>query len=69
MIVLDLDQALNRSIQCLTEKKGASYLLDTSYILQQSFSEDEIIYRSREDELCYRFKTLSGKYQSEYPSV
>ena len=55
MIVLDLD-GFEQVNTMFDREKGDEFLLDTSYILQQSFSEDDIIYRSREDEFVIFLK-------------
>ena len=55
MIVLDLD-GFEQVNTMFDREKGDEFLLDTSYILQQSFSEDDIIYRSKEDELVIFLK-------------
>ena len=55
MIVLDLD-GFEQVNTMFDREKGDEFLLDTSYILQQSFSEDDIIYRSKEDEFVIFLK-------------
>lgn len=55
MIVLDLD-GFEQVNTMFDREKGDEFLLDTSYILQQSFSEEDIIYRSKEDEFVIFLK-------------
>lgn len=55
MIVLDLD-GFEQVNTMFDREKGDELLLDTSYILQQSFSEEDIIYRSKEDEFVIFLK-------------
>ena len=55
MIVLDLD-GFEQVNTMFDREKGDEFLLDTSYILQQSFSEDDIIYHSKEDEFVIFLK-------------